>query len=78
MNSQFRNIFTTPGVSVPQGAAVVGGSGVKSRSNVAGSLRTLSGDRESEGVVSLAPSTLNATSAGDRISANGREINVKK
>jgi len=41
----------------------VGGSGVTAGSNVAGSLRSSSYDREGKGVASLAPETLKATSA---------------
>lgn len=47
----------------PQGSAVVSGSGVYTGSQVAGSPRSSSDNREGTGVASLAPATQNATSA---------------
>ncbi|KAL4154537.1 hypothetical protein QTP88_000394 [Uroleucon formosanum] len=63
MDVNDRNLVTAPGDSDPQVPAAVGGSGVKAGSNVAGSLRSLSNDRESTGVASQAPATLTITSA---------------
>jgi hypothetical protein len=63
MNSPTESIVTTPGASEPQGSAVVGGSSVKTGSNVAGPLRSSSNDREGAGVASQAPVTLADTSA---------------
>lgn len=63
MESKCRNIGTTSGASEPQGSAVVSGAGVYTGFHVAGSPRSSSDNREGTGVVSLAPATLNATSA---------------
>jgi len=58
-----QNIVTTPGASEPQGSAVVSGSGVYTGSQVAGSPRSSSDNREGTGVASQAPETLDTTSA---------------
>ncbi|KAL4082661.1 hypothetical protein QTP88_029722 [Uroleucon formosanum] len=66
MDINNRNNVTAPGDSDPQVPAAVSGSGVKAGSNVAGSLRSLSSDREGAGVASQAPTTLTSTRADDR------------
>ena len=63
MNVNNRIIVTAPGDSDPQVPAVVGGSGVKAGSNVAGPLRSSFNDREGAGVASQAPATLTTTRA---------------
>jgi hypothetical protein len=57
------SIVTTSGASEPQRSARVGGSGVKTGSNVAGPLRSSSSDRKGTGVVEEAPITLSITGA---------------
>jgi len=54
---------TASGDSDPQVPAAVSGSGVTAGSNVAGSLRSSTSDRECAGVASLAPATFQTTSA---------------
>lgn len=73
-----QNIVTTPGASEPQGSAVVSGSGVYTGSQVAGSPRSSSNDREGAGVASQALATLSTTSAeagsGDVIAKTWRSL----
>jgi hypothetical protein len=56
-------IVTTSGASEPQWLAGVGGSGVKTSSNVAGPLQSSSSDHEGTGVVEQALITLSITGA---------------
>jgi len=67
MNVNNCNIVTAPGDSDPLVRAAVGGSGVKAGSNVAGSLRSSSSDREGVRVASQAPATLPTTSADETV-----------
>uniref|UniRef100_A0A2S2QBD5 Uncharacterized protein n=1 Tax=Sipha flava TaxID=143950 RepID=A0A2S2QBD5_9HEMI len=63
MNCYKSCIPTTSGASEPQRPAGVGGSGVKTGTNVAGPLRSSSSDREGTGVDDQAPATLYITGA---------------
>ncbi|CAI6375235.1 unnamed protein product [Macrosiphum euphorbiae] len=68
MNSKSKDIVTTPGGQDHQESLVVGGSGVKIRSNGAGLLLSLpvNRDKSDEGVSSMAPdSDKNATAETD-------------
>ena len=63
MSSCISSIVTASGASEPQRPAGVGGSGVKTGTNVAGPLRSSSSDREGTGVDDQAPATLYITGA---------------
>lgn len=67
---------TTPGASEPQGSVVVSGVTLTGGSNVAGSLRSSSCDRESLGVASQAPSS-NITRAEDSAGALEKGVSVR-
>jgi hypothetical protein len=66
MHCQKSTLGTTSGASEPQRSAGVGGSGVKTGTNVAGPLRSSSSDREGAGVVVQAPATLPTTGTRNR------------
>jgi hypothetical protein len=57
------SIVTTSGASEPQWSTGVGGSGVKTGSNVANPLQSSASDRVSTGVANQAPVTLTITGA---------------
>lgn len=63
MNVNNNSIVTTPGASEPQGSAVVSGVALSGGPIVAGSLRSLSCDREGAGVARQAPVSQSITSA---------------